>query len=452
MTRRPTPTPTATGRRRPPRRRNPDAPHRVLLRGGLVLAVAGVLAWIALSAYSGVPGRSYTRIYVTAPQIGNLLPHDAVRIAGVRVGQVQRREATADGGARLELQLEDGIRLPADSGVRIRANGLLGARYVQLLPGRSARMLRADATIRGGDDTITYGVPEALDSFDRETRGALGTSVRELGRGLAGRGRDVHRMLPVFGHAQPGFQAMVRTVLERPGAVARLLPSLDRTMVPLDDARADLTGLLRPAADALAPLVDRRDALQRTLDQAPAALVAATDGLRRGTRLVAAARRLTVAAHGTLPAAPRALRATTALLRESPRPLRRAAALLDAAKPAVPAATGVTTALSPLLPRLDGALGDALPMVRRIGRYGCDIVNLGIVFRSMTGFGGLGQGPAGPPMAFRLQAIVSPGSESIGVTDPTGFLIKDGYPKPCQYLGGSYPAISVHGLLRSKAR
>ncbi|WP_040599933.1 MlaD family protein [Patulibacter medicamentivorans] len=444
--------PSNSGRRPAVRRRNPDAPHRVLLRGGLVLAIAGLLAWIALSAYNGVPGRSYTTIYVSAPQIGNLLPHDAVRIGGVRVGQVQRRETAPDGGARLELQLEDGIQLPADTRVRIRANGLLGARYVQLLPGRSDRMLRADATIRGGDDTITYGVPEALDTFDRETRGALGVTVRELGKGLAGRGRDVNRMLPAFGDAQPGFQQLVRTALARPGAVSRLLPSLDRLMTPLDESRDDVVALLRPTGDALMPLVDRRDALQRTLDQAPATLTAATHGLQRGTRLLSAARRLTVAAHGTLPDAPRGLRATTALLRESPRPLRKASILLDAAKPAVPAAIDVTTALNPLLPRLDGALGDALPMVRRIGRYGCDIINLGTVFRSMTGYGGMGQGPAGPPMAFRLQAIISPGTESIGVSDPTGFLIKDGYPKPCKYLGGTYPAISVHGLLRRKAR
>ena len=95
----------------------------------------------------------------------------------------------------------------------------------------------------------------------------------------------------------------------------------------------------------------------------------------------------------------------TALLRESREPLRRTAALLGDAGDAIPAACGSRgrsrRSSSPCRRRF------ARPGRRwsaRLGRYGCDIENFGVVFRSMTGLGGTGEGPIGPPMAFRLQA------------------------------------------------
>src|SRR5207253_997437 len=143
-------------------------------------------------AYNGVPGRSYSTVYVEVPQIGNLLQHDQVRIAGVRVGQVERRSITPDGHTRLALQLEPGVSLPADTTVAIRASGLLGARYVQLVPGRSTRVLASGSTIRAPGSSITIGLPEALDTFDAQTRGALGSTLGELGTGLLGHGTQLN--------------------------------------------------------------------------------------------------------------------------------------------------------------------------------------------------------------------------------------------------------------------
>lgn len=422
------------------RRRDTEPARRTLLKGGAVLVLVAAFGWLAVSAYNGVPGRSYSTVYVEVPQIGNLLQHDQVRIAGVRVGQVERRSITTDGHTRLALQLEPGVSLPADTTVAIRASGLLGARYVQLVPGRSTRVLASGSTIRAPGTALTFGLPEALDTFDAQTRGALGSTLGELGTGLLGHGTQLNDAVRLSGGQIRRFQQLTDSILARPGAAQRLLPSLAQGVAPLDAARRDLAALFAPAAQAFQPFVDQRTAVRAALAEAPGALSAADSGLSHGLRLLSAARALAVSASGTLPQAPAGLRAATALLRESHSPLQRTASLLHAARPAVPAALRITRSLSPVLSPLGQALDNLIPLLNRVGRYGCDFINFGAVFRSMTGFGGTGEGPGGPAMEFRLQAIPPSVNQVTGTSEQSNLVTRDGYPAPCKYLASPYPA------------
>jgi virulence factor Mce-like protein len=401
-----------------------------------------VLCWVAVSAYNGVPFRSYTTMYVSVASAGNLLQHDQVRIAGVRVGQVQGKSIAPDGRVRLTLQLEPGVTLPSDTSVALRASGLLGARYVQLVPGRSTQRLAPGATISAPDGALTYGVPEALDTFDAQTRGALGSVVGELGQGVLGRGRGLGGTLRAMAPEMVPFQQLITTILARPGAAQRLIPSVDLTTSALAGAHVDIAAGLHPAASALQPFVDQRPAVQAALDQAPRALSAADSGLAAGEQLLGSARALATAAAGTLPDAPTGLQEATALLRDTD-PLQRASALLQTARPAVPATLRIVAAgLSPLLPSLSQTLDTVTPMLRQISPYGCDIENFGAVFRSMTGLGGVGSGPNGPLMAFRLQ-VVPPGPlAAVGLRDTIMPLTRDSYPPPCKYLARPYPSRS----------
>jgi phospholipid/cholesterol/gamma-HCH transport system substrate-binding protein len=386
-----------------------------------------------------VPGRHYSTLYVDVPQAGNLLQHDPVRIAGVRVGQVQGKAITPGGDVRLTLQIEPGVSLPAGTKVALRASGLLGARYVQLLPGRDARSLASGSTIRAPRQALTYGVPEALDTFDAQTRGALGVTVRELGKGMLGNGLALNEALRVSSAQIERFQQLTASI-DR-GAAQRFVPSLGSGMGALDAHRRALGELFGPAADALAPFTQERRAVRAALAQAPPALAAATAGLADGRRLLGAVRALATQTRRTLPPAPAGLERATGLLRASRVPLARAASLLHAAGPAVPAALRITAGASPVLDPLRHGLDDATPMLRRVAPYGCDIANFAAVFRSMTGLGGTGEGPNGPAMSFRLTAIPSSPQETAGAADGSGVVVRDGYPAPCRYLDSTYPAV-----------
>lgn len=410
-----------------------------LLRASGALALILAIVYVAVTSYSGVPGRSYRTMYVEVPQTGNLILHDQVRIGGVRVGQVLGTDTDDSGNARVKLQLDQGTHLSTDTAVAIRANGLLGARYVELVPGTKTAQLADGATIRGGAGSLSFGVSEALDTFDRQTRGALGTAVRGLGTGLVGRGQELNDTVRIARRAMPRFKLLADTVLARTGAPARLLPSLERGMTPLDANRQAIGDLFAPASTALAPFVDRRSAVQRVLEQAPATLAVADAGLRAGTPLLQAARAVADSAERTLPYAPASLRSATRLLRTSRTPLDRAGALLDEIKPTVPAALRLTRALNPVLPALRTFTDRTSPMLRTIAPFGCDITNFATIFRSMTGFGGGGgEGPNGPAMAFRLQVIAPALGESARIPDPAGLVRRDGYPAPCTYLSKPY--------------
>jgi virulence factor Mce-like protein len=426
------------------RRRDTEPPARSIAKGLLVTGLIAGLVWLAVTAYNGVPFRSYSTMYVSIPKAGNLLQHDPVRIAGVRVGQVLQKGIGRDGSIRLKLQLEPGVSLPADTTVALRASGLLGARYVELIPGRSTRPLAAGSTIRAPLTALTYGVPEALDTLDAQTRGQLGNLVTGLGTGLLGRGLQLNNALRLSGPDMIPFEQLTQTILARPGAAQRLLPSVDQMTTALARARTDIARSFGPAATALAPFVVERSPLRGALEAAPSALTAAQSGLSDGQRLLSATQALAQAARTTLPAAPAGLRATTALLRDSHPALVSAGSLLRAAQPAIPAALQITGSLQPVLAPLGQGLDNLTTMANQVAPYGCNIINLGAVFRSMTGYGGTGEGPNGPAMAFRLMVVPSGLGTLLGAADSSGLATRDGYPPPCKYLASTYPIIGSH--------
>lgn len=420
------------------RRRDTEPPARSLVKGLATLAALGAVIYIGLTAYNGVPGRRYSYVEARVPAIGNLIRHDPVRIAGVRVGQVQTLGLDGAGHPRIKLQIEPGVHLPSDTDVRVRANGLLGARYVQLIPGTSTTMLRDGSTLTAAPDALSFGVPDALDTFDPATRASLGDMVRGLGAGLLGHGVALNEGLSLVGDATPRFTALAVAVTRRPGAAERLVPALGRLMTTLSKSRQELAAMFAPAARAVEPFADSgRAGLRASLDRAPGALAAATGGLGRGRRLLASAHALAVSAKDVLPTVPRGLTAATALLHAAPPSLDRAAALLRSASPAVPAALRLTDAARPVLAPVTKLTSQSRPMLRYIAPHACDITNFATVMRSMTGFGGVGEGPVGPSMEFRAQVIpVAEVLSAGGALDPAK---KVAYAPPCTFLSKQYP-------------
>jgi hypothetical protein len=223
---------------------------------------------------------------------------------------------------------------------------------------------------------------------------------------------------------------MLRRLLQQPQANEALLPALDGAVAPLDANRRDLGRLLGTAATALKPLVDQRTAVRDALAQAPSSLAAADSGLGRSRTLLRAARSLAREASLT----------------------HRATALLKTADPSIPALLKITSGAAPLLTPLHELFSDATAIINGIAPYGCDIENFGAVFRSMTGLGGYGDGPNGPAMGFRLQAVSPLPGEVLGMKDGTGLMHRDGYTRPCKFLSGPYNAVNRAGLLGSKGR
>jgi virulence factor Mce-like protein len=439
---------TARARRHRRRSERPSV-GRTTARGIGVILVCVLLGAFAVRVYSGLPGRDYGTLYVSTPTVGNLLSHDSVRISGARVGQVLGRKIGEDGRPLLTLQLDPGVKVPVDTTVGIRASGLLGARYVQLIPGHSKQFAPDGATIRGDDASYTYGLPEALDIFDAPTRRGLQQAVVNLGQGLFGNGRPLNRAVATLPAAVHHFDSISQAIVDRRGAAARLLPALDQAVTPLARNDPQWLAMDREVQRALAPFVRERTSVRDTLAAAPATSASIANGLGRGQRLLNSLHRLSDEANRVLPAAPSGLRELSGLLGVGPDALRRAGLLLSSAEPAVPGVLRITRALRPILPDIEQFVVHGRPSLDEVARRKCDIADFGAVMRSMTGFTQPGSGPAGPYMAFRLQIAAPLTTDVVGIKDPAGLLQRDEYSPPCRYPSTPYPQfVSTPGARR----
>jgi ABC-type transporter Mla subunit MlaD len=328
--------------------------------------------------------------------------------------------------------------LPPGTTVRIRGAGLLGQRYVDVIPGTGSGNLPDGATVKGAPEALANNVPDALSTFDPRTRTATASLLDELGEGLDGRGAVVNRGLRAAPITAGSFTRFRNGFFARDGAAERLTPSLASGTAAFDAAKIPLTAAFSPTADGLDPFLRHRTAFQATLDVLPQTLATVRPALDRSRALLAAARNLSTAASTQLPPAPGALRETTALLNEARGPLQRTTALLDAADRAVPGVLDITDAAAPVLQPLRRTLTDLNPTLLTFGQHDCDIDNFAENWRSALGYGTpdggqgakLPSGDIGGLGLFRVTLLA--GAESIQrVSVPTGTRPSDPYPGPC---------------------
>jgi phospholipid/cholesterol/gamma-HCH transport system substrate-binding protein len=123
-----------------------------ILAGAVVLLVAAgfLLFAVTNSGRSSLSGPGIT-LSAKFDRIDGLAPGADVRIAGVRVGSVvAQRIDPASFLAVLTFRIDGALQIPADSSAEIASEGLLGGRFVSIVPGGADRIL-AD----GGEITIT---------------------------------------------------------------------------------------------------------------------------------------------------------------------------------------------------------------------------------------------------------------------------------------------------------
>lgn len=416
-------------------------PARVVLAGLLTTAVIIGFLILAENSYNGVPGLNYRTVYVSLPNIGHLKQHDPVDIAGVRVGQVLRT-STADNRAKVELQLRGVGALPQDTKAVVRAQGLLGERYVDLQPGKSQEMLPNGATITEGDHTYTDGVPETLDLFDARTRIALRQMTRGLGEGLEGRGADLNQAIKVGPQSGANFDTAAYAILSRKAAAENFFPALNGGFAALNTAKDDFANMMRPAAITAEAFADRRSALQEAISLMPTWFPVMVEGIgtlqhpRGGINLFNAVNDLAGAVRPVAPSLPGDLRSAATLLEQAADPLARTKPVFDEVPHAVPAALGILDALKPDLPRLNSLFEHAVKPVTQLSIHGCDIQNFATGTRSMVSWGQSPGGNFGPNVGFPLTIVAGPQEANQYLDTKIPYPTENPYPAACEYAPG----------------
>lgn len=132
------------------------------LLGAAVLAVAlGFLAWAYGRSDAGDPG-GYT-LRAKFDRVDGLETGGDVRVSGIKVGRVLSQELDpATFRAEVTFSVRNGIELPSDSSAAIVSSGLLGGKYLAVVPGGEDEIL-AD----GGEIKLTQSSVNLEDLIGR---------------------------------------------------------------------------------------------------------------------------------------------------------------------------------------------------------------------------------------------------------------------------------------------
>jgi phospholipid/cholesterol/gamma-HCH transport system substrate-binding protein len=87
------------------------------------------------------------KLYAEFSEIGGLKNGASVEIAGVEVGRV-KNISLSDYQAKIELQINSGVKIQEDSIAAVKTKGLLGEKFIQISPGGDEQVISPGGKIR----------------------------------------------------------------------------------------------------------------------------------------------------------------------------------------------------------------------------------------------------------------------------------------------------------------
>jgi phospholipid/cholesterol/gamma-HCH transport system substrate-binding protein len=228
--------------------------------GAIGLAVIGLLMVAAFRA-SDLPliggGETY---YAEFSEAGGLKVNDEVRIAGVRVGQVENLSID-EGHVRVEFKIDGDHHFGRDTSASIRVKTLLGAMYLALEPAGSGEL--EEGTSIALDKTVApYDVVDAFSDLATteqqiDTR-RLATSLDTLSDLLRETPDDVRTSLT-------GLSRLSRNLADRDDQLQTLLTNASKVSRVLADRNDSLKTLFNDGDVLLRALYERRDSVHKLL-------------------------------------------------------------------------------------------------------------------------------------------------------------------------------------------
>ena len=238
----------------------------------LALFVAAVgVTWIFLRG--GFRGGVPIEAVFSAPGVGQQLPVGGdVKIRGVLVGSIAEIRLGPDGTAVVELRLDDGLELPADTAAEIRSKTVFGQKWVELLPpeGPTAEgILTAGSVIPDERTTEPLELERALqlghNLLSEIPLEDLSTIFDSLARGFVGQEADARRAI------DRGLVAL-RAVNARKGDLDLALRQLGEFSQWLDENDESLLSFMESIDSANRALVGAAPELRSNLQSVPSFL------------------------------------------------------------------------------------------------------------------------------------------------------------------------------------
>ncbi len=116
--------------------------------GGVVLVVAALFLAFAYSS-TGIHAVSGYELFAKFDRIDGLKDGGDVRMSGIKVGTVIGQSIDPETYlAVVRVSVDPSIKLPLDSAAEIVSDGLLGGKYLSLVPGAEEEMIKPGGEIK----------------------------------------------------------------------------------------------------------------------------------------------------------------------------------------------------------------------------------------------------------------------------------------------------------------
>lgn len=251
-----------------------------------VVLIAAVALFVVGTGASDDEGGAY-KVRAIFDNAFTVIPGLDVKVAGVRVGQVESLDVTEDQKAAVVLRIDnkDFQDFRTDALCTIRPQGLIGEKFIECdpslprregtppppelpvipegEPGAGQRLLPVERTAKPVDIDLIN------DTLRLPYRERLSLIINELGTAVAGRGEELRGAIK---RLNPGLQEtdkVLAILAEQNRTLADLAVQSDEALAPLARERAQVQGFIEGADTTLQAQAQASDALEESLAKLP---------------------------------------------------------------------------------------------------------------------------------------------------------------------------------------
>ncbi|NBH07485.1 MlaD family protein [Amycolatopsis sp. SID8362] len=283
-----------------------------------------------------------------------------VRIAGVKVGQIDSASVSDGGKALLTLSIDPRYKVYDNARTVLRPKSPLNEMYVEIDPGGPpGKEIPPDGVLPASHSQRPIQVDEVLGHLDGNTLNALTSLVNESDAALAHAPQSLAGGLSATDRVATDLKPVVTALQTRKDTLAALVTALARISASVGGNDARLAGLAKSLQETLGAAADQSGPLNASLAQLPDL----TKQLNEATSSVAG---LSDQLDPTLDNLRRASGELPGSLSKLTAAVDRAGGLVDQARPVVAKAKPVVEDLRPLVGDLNGALPDLHEVTGRL--------------------------------------------------------------------------------------
>src|SRR3954451_15918750 len=341
------------------------------------LSCFGILTflWVGFGGSVPLKPKDY-EVHVNFPEATTLAEQADVRISGVPVGKVQKKELNGNyTAATLRIDPEY-APLPRDVKAVLRQKTLLGETYVELTPGTRAGPKVADGgKLDQGNIADTVQLDEIFRAFDPKTRAAFRTWMETQGRAVYKRGADLNNALGNLVPFENDAGTLLRILRQQKVDTTRLVRNTGVVFDAHTERGDQLASLIKNSNTVFATTAERNRQLQQIFTIFPTFLA---ESRATSTALTAFSRNTNPLVTQLRPAA-RQLTPTLIdlnLLAPQLKGLfKDLGPLITASKTGLPAVERILDDTTPLLGQLDPFLRNLNPILDYLGKYKREIIS-----------------------------------------------------------------------------